>query len=67
MRLVSILGELVYECDSELGVDGGGVRVAGGCGFVDLFVGALAVIAASEGNRWERTLDGCVGGADCAG
>ena len=64
---VGVLGELVHESDGELGVDGRGVGVAGGGGFADLFVGALGVVAAGEGDRWEGPLDGCVGGADGAG
>ncbi len=67
LGFVGVLGELVDEGDGELGVDGGGVGVAGGGGFVDLFVGALAVVAAREGDCGEGTLDGGVGGAYCAG
>ncbi len=62
-----LLGELVDEGDGELGVDGGGVGVAGGGGLVDFFVGALAVIAAGEGDGGEGALDGGVGGTDGAG
>ena len=67
MGSVCVLGELVYERDGELGVDGSGVGVAGEGGFVDLFVGALAAVAAGEGDGRERSLDGCIGGANCAG
>lgn len=67
MRFVCDFGELVYESDGELGVDGGGIGVAGGGGFVDFLVGALTAVAAGEGDCRERALDGGVGGADCAG
>lgn len=58
---------MVYEGDGELGVDGGGIGVAGGGGFVDFLVGALTAVAAGEGDCGERALDGGVGGADRAG
>ena len=67
MRFVSGFGELGHEFDGELGVDGGGVRVAGGGGFVDFFVGALGAVAGREGDGGEGTLDGGVGGAYCSG
>ena len=67
MGFVSRFGELGHEFDGELGVDGGGVRVAGRGGFVDFLVGALGAVAGGEGDGGEGTLDGGVGGADCSG
>lgn len=67
MGFVSVFEELIYEVDGELGVDGRGVRVAGGSGFVDFFIGALSAVAGRESDGGERALDGGVGGADCSG
>lgn len=65
--VTAVRGELVDEGDGELGVDGGGVRVAGRGGPVDLLVGALGAVAARERDGREGALDGGVGGANGAG
>ena len=62
-----MFGELINKSDRELCVDGSGIRVARGGGFVDFFVGALSAVTTGKGDGGKRTLDGSVGGANCAG
>ena len=60
MGSFTVFGELIYDFDGELGVDGGGVRVTTLGGGVYFFVAALGAVAAGEGDGGDGALDCCV-------